>query len=131
MKKILLLFFVTLFFLPALNAQTDITAVTLATYNAYSGEAPEPTVPYYNGLGVRRVIVADADGDGTQEIIATDYSNGGRVHVMKYDEGVLEIIWSSPVSPTSVVPLQDFLESVIVMEMEILKLFLNKVVKPE
>ena len=99
MKKILLFFFVTLFFLPALNAQTDITAVTLATYNAYSGEAPEPTVPYYNGLGVRRVIVADADGDGTQEIIATDYTNGGRVHVMKImSEGVLEIIWSSPVS---------------------------------
>ncbi|MCJ7555209.1 MAG: T9SS type A sorting domain-containing protein [Ignavibacteriaceae bacterium] len=102
MKKIFLLFFVALFFLPTLKAQSDITAVTLATYNAYAGDAPEPTVPYYDDLGVRRVIVADADGDGTQEIITTDYTNGGRVHVMKImSEGTLEIIWSSPVSTTT------------------------------
>ncbi len=55
-------------------------------------------LPYYRDLGVRRVIVADANGDGEQEILATDYSNGGRVHVMKVaQDSLLEIIWSSPV----------------------------------
>jgi hypothetical protein len=98
MKNIFVLFSMMLMIASGLHAQSPIGATSVATYNAYSGTAPDSTVPYYNDLGVRRVIVADADGDGTQEIIATDYSNGGRVHVLKYD-GVdnLEIIWSSPV----------------------------------
>jgi hypothetical protein len=102
MKKIYAIFFMVLFILPSLiNAQTAITADNIATFNAYQGESPDPTIPYYRGLGVRRVIVADANGDGEQEIIATDYTNGGRVHVLKItSEGVLEIIWSSPVSTT-------------------------------
>ncbi len=83
------------------KAQDPINAVSTATFNAYSGTAADSTVPYYKDLGVRRVIVADANGDGTQEIIATDYSNGGRVHVMKLNGDKLEIIWSSPLSPTS------------------------------
>lgn len=102
MKKMLLLFSAVLLITSALQAQSPIEAVTIATYNAYSGAAPDSSVPYFSDLGVRRVIVADADGDGTQEILATDYSNGGRVHVMKSDgAGNLEIIWSSPVSATS------------------------------
>ncbi len=102
MRKIFLLF--SMFFLVALNlqAQSPIEAVNMATFNAYSGAAPDSSVPYFDDLGVRRVIVADADGDGTQEILATDYTNGGRVHVMKYDgAGNLEIIWSSPVGSTA------------------------------
>lgn len=102
MKKIFLLF--SMVFLVALNlqAQSPIEAINMATFNAYAGAAPDSSVPYFDDLGVRRVIVADADGDGIQEILATDYTNGGRVHVMKYDgAGNLEIIWSSPVDSTA------------------------------
>jgi hypothetical protein len=102
MKKILVLFSMAFLIVCNLHAQSSIEATTVATYNAYSGTAPDSSVPYFNGLGVRRVIVADADGDGTQEIIATDYTNGGRVHVLKHDgAGNLEIIWSSPISDSS------------------------------
>ena len=102
MKKMFLLFAMLIFVVTSLHAQDPITAVNMATFNAYSGAAPDSSIPYFGDLGVRRVIVADADGDGTQEIIATDYSNGGRVHVLKYDgQDNLEIVWSSPVSTTS------------------------------
>lgn len=98
MKKIFLLFCMVFLYSTALQAQTSIEATSVATYNAYSGEIADTAAPYYKGLGVRRVIVADADGDGSQEIIATDYTNGGRVHVMKHDgQGNLEIIWSSQI----------------------------------
>jgi hypothetical protein len=102
MRKIFLLCSLALLFALNLHAQSPIEAVNMATYNAYAGAAPDSSTPYFGDLGVRRVIVADADGDGTQEIIATDYSNGGRVHVMKPDgAGNLEIIWSSPTNTTS------------------------------
>lgn len=102
MKNLFLLFSLILFLTATMQAQSPIQAVSMATYNAYSGAAPDSSVPYFDDLGVRRVIVADADGDGNQEVLATDYTNGGRVHVMEYDgAGNLEIIWSSPVSNTS------------------------------
>jgi len=103
MKNIFLLVSMTLLIILNLHAQSSpIEVVNMATFNAYSGGAPDSSVPYYKDLGVRRVIVADADGDGNQEVLATDYSNGGRVHVMEYDgAGNLEVVWSSPVSPTS------------------------------
>jgi len=102
MKKTLLLFSLLFSVCVALQAQTSIEAVNMATYNAYLGTAADSAMPYYKDLGVRRVIVADPNNDGVQEIIATDYSNGGRVHVMKYDgKGNLEIIWSSPISKTT------------------------------
>ena len=103
MKKIVLLFSAVLLITSALQAQTTpIEVQSYATFNAYAGTAPDSSTPYFNDLGVRRVIVADVDNDGEQEIISTDYSNGGRVHVLKYDgAGNLEIIWSSPVSTTS------------------------------
>ncbi|MFZ2324988.1 MAG: hypothetical protein WAV89_14995, partial [Ignavibacteriaceae bacterium] len=85
MKKVLVLCSMALLIISNSHAQTPINAVTMATYNAFSGAAPDTSVPYFDDLGVRRVIVADADGDGEQEILATDYSNGGRVHVLKYD----------------------------------------------
>lgn len=98
MKKIVLLFSAVLLITFALQAQSPIEAVSYATFNAYAGAAPDSSVPYFNDLGVRRVIVADADGDGEQEVLATDYTNSGRVHVLKYDgAGNLEIIWSSPI----------------------------------
>lgn len=102
MKNLLLLFTAILFTISTTNAQTPINVENMATFNAYAGAAPDSSIPYFGDLGVRRVIVADADGDGNQEILATDYSNGGRVHVMEYDGGGnLEIVWSSPVSSTS------------------------------
>lgn len=102
MKKTFLLFSLVLLFAAVLHAQSSIDVVNMATFNAYSSATADTSVPYYKDLGVRRVIVADANGDGSQEILTTDYSNGGRVHVMKYDgAGNLEVIWSSPISPTS------------------------------
>jgi len=103
MSKYFLLGSIILLLVVNLHAQSSpIEAVNMATFNAYAGAAPDSSVPYFGDLGVRRVIVADADGDGNQEVLATDYSNGGRVHVMEYDgAGNLEVVWSSPVSPTS------------------------------
>jgi hypothetical protein len=102
MKNLLLLFTIILFIISTTHAQTPINAENMAIFNAYAGTAPDSSIPYFDDLGVRRVIVADADGDGNQEILATDYSNGGRVHVMEYDGGGnLEIVWSSPVSSTA------------------------------
>jgi len=103
MKNIVLLFSGVLLLTFALQAQTTpISVESYATFNAYAGTAPDSSTPYFGDLGVRRVIVADVDNDGVQEIISTDYTNGGRVHVLKYDgAGNLEIVWSSPVSSTS------------------------------
>jgi len=60
-------------------------------------------MPWYNpgvagNLGVRTVWVAteDLDNDGKPEVIATDYQNNGRVHVMEVNGNNLEIVWSSP-----------------------------------
>ena len=103
MKKIVLLFSGVLLLTFALQAQTTpISVESFATFNAYAGTAPDSSTPYFGDLGVRRVIVADVDNDGVQEIISTDYTNGGRVHVLKYDgAGNLVIVWSSPVSSTA------------------------------
>ncbi|MDP1993955.1 MAG: VCBS repeat-containing protein, partial [Ignavibacteria bacterium] len=102
MKKTVLLFSLIFLVVIQLQAQSPITTTNMATFNAYAGTTPDTAMPYYKDLGVRRVIVADADNDGVQEIISTDYSNGGRAHVMKYDgQGNLEIVWSSPISATS------------------------------
>ncbi|MDP3149316.1 MAG: T9SS type A sorting domain-containing protein [Ignavibacteria bacterium] len=102
MKKSFLLFSLVFLVITTLHAQSPIITTNMATFNAYAGTTPDTAMPYYKDLGVRRVIVADADNDGTQEIISTDYSNGGRVHVMKYDgKGNLEIVWSSPLSKTA------------------------------
>lgn len=60
-------------------------------------------MPYYNpgvsgNFGIRTVWVAtkDLDQDGKPEILATDYQNNGRVHVMELNGSNLEIVWSSP-----------------------------------
>lgn len=54
--------------------------------------------PWHEDNGVRAVEVTnDLDNDGKAEILATDYSNGGRVHVLEYNSGVLEVVWSSPI----------------------------------
>ena len=104
MKKIILLIFLGAIFTSLVNAQTsEISAEKMAVFTVPdSGAVVDSLLPYYKDLGVRRVIVADPDNDGEQEIIATDYSNGGRVHVMEVvGDSVLEIVWSSPVASSS------------------------------
>jgi len=109
MKGFLLSFLVLSFsLLSAISAQTTtpIKVDQFATFTVPNDTTLDPDAqllqPYYKGLGVRRVIVADANGDGQQEIIATDYTNGGRVHVMSVtQDSSLEIIWSSPVASSS------------------------------
>ncbi len=42
-------------------------------------------------------VANDIDGDGRPELITTDYSNGGRVHVYEaVDDSTVELVWSSP-----------------------------------
>ncbi len=99
MKKILLiqlLCFASASFILA-QSTTPINAEKMAVFTVPASNTSDTLAPYYEDLGVRRVLVADADGDGDQEILATDYSNGGRVHVMEVaGDSLLEIVWSSP-----------------------------------
>jgi len=93
MKKILI---VLLFLLGATSLFAQ-----LASKAYFNRTALNQTVtdrPWASG-GIRSVHVTnDLDGDGKLEIIATDYSNGGRVHVLEYvDNEVLEVVWSSPI----------------------------------
>ena len=70
----------------------------LATMN-YTG--PDSTKPYLNDKGARSVWYAgDLDGDGKKEVVATDYTQGGRVHLFEFSfTGTLELVWSSPTRP--------------------------------
>ncbi len=104
-KYLPILFLLLIGALSLVNAQSTkpITAKKYATFTVPTDpsldSAGQAHLPYAGDLGVRRVIVADADGDGTQEVLATDYNNGGRVHVMKVvQDSILEIIWSSAIA---------------------------------
>ncbi|MEW6511438.1 MAG: FG-GAP-like repeat-containing protein [Bacteroidota bacterium] len=58
---------------------------------------PDSLRPWLSDQGVRRVWVGnDLDKDGKQELIATDYSSGGKVHVFEMTGDTLELVWSSP-----------------------------------
>lgn len=74
----------------------------LATFNR-ADLAKDTLMPYYKttsagNIGIRSVWVAteDLDQDGKPEVIITDYSNNGRVHVLELNGDKLEIVWSSP-----------------------------------
>ncbi len=73
----------------------------IATFNRAT-LTPDTLMPYYNpgsaaNNGVRTVwITDDLDHDGKPEVLATDYSNNGRVHVLEMNGNALEIVWSSP-----------------------------------
>ncbi|GJQ62589.1 MAG: hypothetical protein SCALA702_16420 [Melioribacteraceae bacterium] len=56
--------------------------------------------PWFSDQGARSVWFAgDMDQDGKPELIATDYSNGGRVHVFELaSTNTLELVWSSPLN---------------------------------
>ncbi len=76
----------------------------VARHNAYLTKStwtgPDSTKPYASDQGVRTVWVgSDLDKDGKPEIIATDYSNKGRVHVFEFTTpDKLELVWSSPLN---------------------------------
>ena len=78
----------------------------MATHNPFTTKAnftgPDSLKPYLNDQGVRTVWADDIDKDGKLEILATDYSNNGRVHVFKFTApNKLDLVWSSPRYPTS------------------------------
>jgi hypothetical protein len=70
----------------------------LSSNDRLSYDPADTLKPWINDNGVRSVHVTDdLDGDGKLEILATDYTNGGRVHVFEYTgTGALELVWSSP-----------------------------------
>lgn len=100
---------ILLIFLTFSSIHSQTTPIAAKQTAIYTVAASEDTLsPYYpypginSQLGVRRVIVADANGDGTQEVLATDYINGGRVHVLQVtQDSLLEVIWSSPAASSS------------------------------
>ncbi|MBU2505768.1 MAG: VCBS repeat-containing protein [Bacteroidetes bacterium] len=98
MKKLL---FVLLFLFGVSSLFAQLT--TEAFFNRSVLDQNDSERPWAKG-GIRSVhIGGDLDGDGKVEIIATDYSNGGRVHVLEYvDDETLELVWSSPVDLTRV-----------------------------
>lgn len=70
-------------------------------HNNPTGFDPNNTeAPWFSDQGTRSIwYTEDMDGDGKPELLATDYSNGGRVHVFELaSEGVLELVWSSPLN---------------------------------
>lgn len=72
MKKVVLLLFLFAISASLLTAQTTpIEAEKMAVFTVpATGDVADTLLPYYKDLGVRRVIVADANGDGEQEIFS-------------------------------------------------------------
>lgn len=93
MKKMFLLFFLVAL---VLNAQD----LQVASWNSASEDPADTSRAYANTTNHVRgaIITDDLDGDGKNEILAVDYSNNGRVHCLEYNNGVLELVWSSPVN---------------------------------
>lgn len=94
MKKQLVIFMILLLGSTSLLAQFS----NKAYFNRSTQDQTDSLRPWLEG-GIRSVYVGgDLDKDGKPEILATDYSNGGRVHVLEYvDDEILELVWSSPV----------------------------------
>jgi len=91
MKKMFLLFILMALILNAQNLQ-------VASWNSATEDPADTNRAYANTTNHVRgaVITDDLDKDGKNEILAVDYSNGGRVHCLEYDNGQLELVWSSP-----------------------------------
>jgi len=100
MKKIIITFLLLIGSFGFLLGQstTPISAEKMAAFTVPDDNTSDTLSPYYKYLGIRKITAADADGDGDKEILAIDYTNGGRVHVLEVAGGdsLLEIIWSSP-----------------------------------
>jgi hypothetical protein len=83
----------------------DLTNISVFNRANMDFNLPDSLLPFSNpssapaNIGTRSVWVADdLDQDGKPEVIAVDYSNRGRVHVMEMNGDQLEIVWSSPLS---------------------------------
>lgn len=69
----------------------------VANYNIFDVTGQADTVrPWSSDKGARSVTYAgDIDSDGKADFVATDYTNGGRVHWLELNGNKLEIVWSS------------------------------------
>ncbi len=74
---------------------------SIATFNSAENQAlPDSVRPWATDQGLRSVYVAeDITANGKYEVMATDYSNSGRIHMFEMNGNVLEMIWSSPSDP--------------------------------
>lgn len=98
MRKYVLVLSVFLLFSTLAFAQEQVLN-SIAGYNPTGIEPGNTEAPYYSDQGVRSVWYDnDLDQDGKPEVLTTDYSNGGRVHVFEMNEdNTLELVWSSPI----------------------------------
>ncbi len=103
MSRITTILLVLLLVSAAAMAQFSLIGETNAYTIKNTPGVPDSLKPWLSDQGVRRVWVGnDLDKDGKQELIATDYSNGGRVHVFEMTgPNTLELVWSSPSRGTS------------------------------
>jgi len=79
------------------------STISIAVFNsAQNYSLPDSVRPWKSDQGLRGIHVAnDVTGNGKGEVLATDYSNGGRVHMFEVNGNALELIWSSPSRPTA------------------------------
>lgn len=97
MKKLIFSFGFLLFLVFSIYAQLP----EVAKFNIYSGVnnlLPDSLRPYSIDKGIRTLWVTnDLDKDGKPEVLITDYTNGGRVHVLELSSpSTLQLVWSSP-----------------------------------
>jgi len=70
-----------------------------AFFNTSQFDPADPLRPWLDVTNHIRTaaIAGDMDKDGKPEILATEYANGGRVHVLEFaTPNTLELVWSSP-----------------------------------
>jgi hypothetical protein len=70
-----------------------------AFFNTSQFNTADPLRPWADATNHIRTaaIAGDMDKDGKPEILATEYANGGRVHVLEFaTPNTLELVWSSP-----------------------------------
>ncbi len=96
MRTVKLLIIVAIFAISNLFAQYDFKDI--GNYNPINFAPTDSLAPYFFDQGCRTAwVTEDLDQDGKPEVLATDYSNGGRIHVFEYaSDNKLELVWSSP-----------------------------------
>lgn len=96
MRKTLFTILLGVFLAGYASAQT---LVDIGNNNPTGFSPDDSLVAYFADQGCRTVWVSDdLDQDGKQEVLSTDYSNGGRVHVFELTApNTLELVFSTPV----------------------------------